>query len=516
MKHTKSVVAAALAVWAALPAFSLYPLVASQSRDVAATTEPTRVDSRTEVILNAANDIDVQAVVIARRARLDAVKQCARAIMTATASIREVLSLSAVVPERDSKAQLILAAVSTIDAQAIAIGRQPVSEEIRRCVRMILASAETIRLVVDPDPGVPPPVEPPPPGGGGGTTPPPPPTGPWCQPSDVGAPPETTQILTSQFGWSACGVAAGKIYQAYDNAILNTMYNGCPTPLMLEDCILRGIPNPTTGAKKVKWCERAFDVGADGIGTTEACTFEFAHEEHGNYFDAIGGHRWINCLFRNIGSQGIQLVYATPGSKREHETRYWNPLDPAGSTAAWKTAVKAKEWEPHWIFYSAFDQVGLYTGTRPSYAISAFEGGPNPLRVERCYLKTYAPWVDANQIQRDCFGAVMAHSRLRFEMFDTYIEYKKGDRDVVQVWRCGDSDPATIDVYIRGGGIWAAQHVDIRPRPGDRIVISGVKGDAPVMISFNDLYTWETSPTWDWDKVIYQGVISTDLDMIAQ
>jgi len=101
-------------------------------------------------------------------------------------------------------------------------------------------------------------------------------------------------------------------------------------------------------------------------------------------------------------------------------------------------------------------------------------------------------------------------------MYDTYIEYTLGDRDVVQVWRCGDGNPATIDVYIRGGEIWAKQNVDIRPHPGDRIVIQGVKGDAPVLISFNEPYTWETSPTWDWGKVIYQGVISDDIDLIAQ
>jgi hypothetical protein len=427
------------------------------------------------------------------------------------------------VTRTDSRVEIIRGACAEINSSATVIGRTTRSPVVLQEVRDILAETDKILRIVGPDVVEPPPTRPPPTGGGGGGGTPPPPTGAWIDPSKTGISQDPHTPLSSQFGWSLCSASPFTIYSAYDNTVLSTMYQGCEEPVELIDTWVKGLTDPNTGVGHNKWCVRCYDAGYGGDWKFEHCSFTDSKEEHGFYGNAIGGIRWYQCKFTRNGSQGIQIVGATPGSKRQHETRFWNPLDPVGSAAAWNSYVEANKWQLHNVVECSFEQVGipknsigLQPGTRPAYAISMFEGIPFPVRIERCYLKTDIPWIDDNGVARTCFGAVMAHNRLRFELLDTYIYYRNGPMDSVQVWRCGDNDPATIDVLLRGDEIWANNRVDIRPRPGDRIVISGCKGDAPVMISYNEPYTWETSPGWDWGKVIYQGKITEDLDLVAQ
>lgn len=421
---------------------------------------------------------------------------------------------------RDNRATIIQQAVVEIEAEAIAIGRRTRSPEIRQSVRKILEDTATITRIVGPDDPTVPPTRPPPTGGGGE---PPPPTGPWVDPAQTGISQAPHQSVLSQYGWSLCDAKTLMSYSAFDNAVLNTQYQGCPGPTILEDTLAKGVPNPNTGAITNKWVIRAYDVGA-AEARFKNCTFTNSYTEHLNYLSALGGILWERCSFKHAGSQAIQVVYANPNDpNRHHETRFWNPDDPTGSAAAWFQFTNAHQWEPHHVVECSFIDCGipvgipgLHPGERPSFGGSFFGGGKNPVRIERCFMQNTLPWVDANGVARTGFGAWMAHGRLRFELFDSYTNIPNGDRDIIQVWRVGDDDPATIDVYLRGGEVWGKQHIDIRPRPGDRIKIEGVKGDSPVLISYNDLYTWETSPTWDWGKVIYQGVVSQDLDLICQ
>jgi hypothetical protein len=423
--------------------------------------------------------------------------------------------------ETDPRVAAIRGAVDEIEQSAVVIGRTvPRDATVMREVMDIMESTKIISRVVGetpttepPPPTRPPPVEPPP------TRPPPveppPATGAWVNPAETGITSAAHTPLTSQYGWSLCDAKNLHHYTAYDNAVLNTQYQGCGSKaLALTDTWVQGLKNPTTGAITNKWCVRAFDVGAVPA-LIDHCTFSDSKVEHGNYFNVLGGIEWNRCKFTRNGSQGIQIVYATPGSKRQHETRFWNPADPAGSKAAWEAHIASTKTQLHRIIECSFEQVGipknsigLHPGERPAFCVSMFEGGPHGVRIERCYIKTDIPWIDDNGVARTCFGAIMAHDRASFEMYDTYIYYRNGPMDVVQLWNCGN-------VALRGGEIWATNRVDIRPKSGQRIQITGVKGDAPVMISTNPWYSWETSPNWDWSKVLYQGPITKDLDFVC-
>ena len=159
-----------------------------------------------------------------------------------------------------------------------------------------------------------------------------------------------------------------------------------------------------------------------------------------------------------------------------------------------------------------FLEVGKPSGGRPSYAISAFEGPRSPLRVERCVLRTVGSLRgDGSGGERDCYGAVMAHERDRFELVDTFVEYPRGDRDVVQVWRCSDGVAGTPDVVITGCRVLADTFVDVRVSEGDTVVVEGNAGStARLRVSTNAPDTWPGRPGWEPARVLHEGALADD------
>jgi len=129
-----------------------------------------------------------------------------------------------------------------------------------------------------------------------------------------------------------------------------------------------------------------------------------------------------------------------------------------------------------------------------------FGGGPNPVIVSRCYLKTKTN--HSNNGNRDCYGAVMAHGRNAFTMTDTYIEYLTGDRSVVQLWNCGN-------ILLRGNMILASQEIDIRVKPGNTIeILDNIGSTCNVIISTNPVGIQMNEPSWDPSKILYNDSLA--------
>lgn len=333
-----------------------------------------------------------------------------------------------------------------------------------------------------------------------------PPEGPWVDPQLVGAkgPFETTL----EYDWGHDPHAEGwHTLESVDLAgrmqgvgVVASHYHGTEgRPLAWTNVRVRGARGPD-GAPRSRWGMIAFDV--EGWSFVR-CTFRDIPDEHGLYLTTLGGLRFERCLFTEIGSQAIQIVSAVPGTPRSEQTAHQGD---------WKAYSDARRDQVHLISECVFLEVGKPSGGRPSYAISAFEGPRNPLRVERCVLRTTGSVrVGPSGRENDCYGAVMAHERDRFELVDTYIEYPRGDRDVVQVWHCSDGKPGTPDVVVRGSRVIADTLVDVRVAEGDTVVIEGNLGStATLRVSTNPPETWPGRPGWDPARVLREGPLSED------
>lgn len=332
------------------------------------------------------------------------------------------------------------------------------------------------------------------------------PEGPWIRPELAGAKPPFATALEYDWGhdphkegWHTLESAdlAGRMQGV---GVVQTHYHGTEgRPLAWTNVQVRGAPG-ADGAPRSRWGVIAFDVEGWSF---ERCTFRDIPDEHGLYLTTLGGLSFERCLFESIGSQAIQIVGAVPGTPRAEGTAH------QGDWQAW---VDARRGEYHLIRECVFLEVGKPAGGRPSYAISAFEGPRNPLRVERCVLRTtQSRRRDGDGRERDCFGAIMAHQRDRFELVDSYVEYPRGDRDVIQIWHCSDGVPGTLDVLVRGSRVLADTLVDVRVSPGDTVAIEGNAGStARLRVCTNPADTWPGRPGWDDARVLHEGPLSED------
>ncbi|HVS17022.1 MAG TPA: hypothetical protein VMT18_00375, partial [Planctomycetota bacterium] len=330
------------------------------------------------------------------------------------------------------------------------------------------------------------------------------PEGPWVDPALVGARPPFARVLEYDFGHDP-HKEGWYTLESVDLAgrqrgvgVVQSHYHGTDgRPLAWTNVRVRGALD-SDGAPRSRWGVIAFDV--EGWSFVR-CTFRDIPDEHGLYLTTLGGFRFERCLFAEIGSQAIQIVGAVPGTPREVQTAH---------RADWRAYSSARAGETHLVSECVFLEVGKPTGGRPSYAISAFEGPRNPLRVERSVLRTTrSVRIDGSGFERDCFGAVMAHQRNRFELVDTYIEYPRGDRDVVQVWHCSDGKPGTPDVVITGSRVIANTFVDVRVSEGDTVVVEGNSGStARLRVSTNPPDTWPGRPGWDPARILYEGPLT--------
>lgn len=332
------------------------------------------------------------------------------------------------------------------------------------------------------------------------------PEGPWIDPRLAGARPPFARTLESDWGWDPHAErwhtleSADLAGRERGVGVVKTHYHGTDgKPLAWTDVVVRGAL-AADGAPRSRWGVIAFDV--EGWSFVN-CTFRDIPDEHGLYLTTLGGVRFERCLFESIGSQAIQLVGAVPGTPREEQTAH---------RADWQAWGDARRGETHLVSECAFFEVGKPSGGRPSYAISAFEGPRNPLRVERCVLRTtQSVRRGGDGVERDCFGAVMAHARDRFELLDTYVEYPRGDRDVVQVWQCSDGLAGTPDVIIRGSRVIADTWIDVRVSAGDSVRIEGNAGSsARLRVSTNPPDTWPGRPGWDDARVLHEGPLAQD------
>lgn len=332
------------------------------------------------------------------------------------------------------------------------------------------------------------------------------PEGAWIQPALVGARGPFQHVLVTDWGWNPLEQnwltleSADLSGRERGVGIVSSHYEGTHgAPLAWTDVLVRGALDES-GQPRSRWGLIVFDV--EGWSFSQ-CTFRDIPDEHGIYATTLGGLRFERCLFENIGSQAIQIVGAVPGTPRAEQTAHQTD---------WREYSAARAAETHSIVECVFLEVGQPTGGRPSFAISAFEGPRNPVRIERCVLRTRASaHPDGGGVTRDSFGAVMAHQRSRFELLDTYIEYLDGDRDVIQVWNCSDGVAGTPDVVLRGNRVLAGQWVDIRVQPGDTVVIEGNAGStARVRISSNPPDVWPHQASWDPARVLHEGALADD------
>lgn len=332
------------------------------------------------------------------------------------------------------------------------------------------------------------------------------PAGPWIDPTKVGARPPFARVLQSDWGWDP-HKEGWHTLESTDLSgrergvgVVQSHYHGTQgKPLSWTDVVVRGAA-AEDGAPRSRWGVIAFDVEGWSFSN---CTFRDIPDEHGLYLTTLGGVRFERCLFESLGSQAIQIVGAVPGTPRAEQT---------ARGAQWQAYSDARRSESHLISECVFLEVGKPSGGRPSYAISAFEGPRNPVRIERSVLRTTQSLrLDGDGLERDCFGAVMAHRRDRFELVDTYIEYPRGDRDVVQVWHCSDGAAGTPDVVITGSRVIASTYVDVRVSEGDTVVIeSNVGSTARLRVSTNPPDTWPGRPGWDDARVLHEGPLSSD------
>lgn len=426
-----------------------------------------------------------------------------------------------------SPRQELAQALDRLDALALALGRSSRDADTLRTVAAMRSELARVRERLErrgdatppPDRDAPPPSvdgRVPPPDVGqrpppDDTRPPPPdtqppPAGAWVNPSELGHLPQ----LTAAPGYPTAGVATwgqylSKLPAVLDAALITAQAKGQPVvPCLVEGAhqgklrwsrfLLAGAPGPD-GVNRTRWGARWFDVRGFELSDF---VVQDVPDEHGLYWNTLGGFRLSRGLFLAMGSQALQVCGAKPGTARQAETGL--------SPTAWQAEVDSRAWEWQQVVECAALECGQPTGGRPSYALSFFGDVPNPVRILRCLVQTTSAWhTDTSGKPADCYGAVMAHDRLRFELLESGLLYAAGDRDTLQLWGIGDGDPTTVDVYLRGSQI-DGRGVDVRVASPDacQIVVDGCWGTASITVSTAPHDAKPPHPS----TVLYKGPIS--------
>lgn len=238
-----------------------------------------------------------------------------------------------------------------------------------------------------------------------------------------------------------------------------------PTALMkdyvFKDCIIESAPD-RDGQVKTRWGVRAYDV-IDWKFVH--CEFRSLPDEHGCYLSAPGSVLWSRCRFENIGSQAIQVVYR------------WQPPDAHETT---NTALRDLGGLQR-VEECLFLEIGKPTGGRPSYALSFFEGPRCEVEIEGCFIQTLGSQHLSDQgMPCASYGAIMVHDRPRVELRDTFVNYRKPDRDVIQIWNVGE-------VVIEGCEVTEGV---IELRNCGKVRVRGNRGGAQLRVGTGPAYTW--------------------------
>lgn len=224
-------------------------------------------------------------------------------------------------------------------------------------------------------------------------------------------------------------------------------------------------------------------------------------DEHGFYWKSCYSFTFKRNVFRNIGSQGIQVVW------RSHEAINFNDyMNPNGN------GVRALA---H-IEDNVFIEIGQPSGGRPSYAVSLFEvqGGPDAWNdvIERD-VAIQGNYFESKDFENKAsgvdgyfsFGAIMVHGHQDVILDANTIRYSKPNRAVVQLWNCNN-------VTIRNNEIgdpWnnSSVLIDIRNLRG-KLTVEGNIGNAEVQLATGSLYT---PPIHNNLQVLYKGPITNDI-----
>ncbi len=254
-----------------------------------------------------------------------------------------------------------------------------------------------------------------------------------------------------------------------------------PTALMkdyvFKDCIIEGAPD-RDGVIKTRWGVRAYDV-IDWKFLH--CEFRNIPDEHGCYLSAPGSVLWSRCRFENIGSQAIQVVYRWQPPNL-HETTNPALRDIGGLQHVQECLVL---------------EVGKPSGGRPSYALSFFEGPRCDVKIERCFIQTLGSQHLSDQgLPCASFGAIMVHDRPRVELFDNFVNYRKPDRDVIQIWN-------VEEVVIEGCEVTEGL---IELRNCGKVRVRGNRGGARLRVGTGPAYTWPMQ------NVRHEGPLTQDYE----
>ena len=351
---------------------------------------------------------------------------------------------------------------------------------------------------------------------------------PSIQPGIAGVPDDAplNHQLVTQWG-AAWGkelplVADNYLVQALQHgakAVVNTMYNGNGGPSYLSNSLLMGQPvfSPAT-KNNTFWIMLAFDHSNSRLWQT---TLQDAHLEHGNYWTSDGEAEcyWERIRFDQCRGQAIQWVYSHPASKRYFQTATTDNVEgvtnpPSPQDARWLRNAEAHKTEKLVVSQSETSQCTIYAlSERAGSTFSWFEAinknGPwyHYVIMDGNYSETSYAWTDPNGQKRDCSGWFMAHAKLGVTIRHNTVMYRHGDRDVVQIWGCGDGIPGTPDVVIDENIFLSDQVIDIRLRDKtDTVIIrrNQAYGGTRVIISdwTQPWYSWHTSPNWDEKAVI--------------
>jgi hypothetical protein len=260
-------------------------------------------------------------------------------------------------------------------------------------------------------------------------------------------------------------------------AVLSTFYRE-HRGFTFQECILEGAP-AADGRLTTRWGVRAYDV----------IDWRFLHcewrnipDEHGCYLSAPGSVLWSKCKFEGIGSQAIQVVFRTDPA-HAHETS--NPA--LGEIGGLQHVVEC-----------LFLECGKPSGGRPAYALSFFEGPRCDVRIERCFVQTReSHHLDHLGLPSSSYGAIMIHDRPRAEILDTFVDYRKPDRAVIQIWN-------VEEVVIQGCEVTEGE---IELRNCGRVLLKDNKGGARVIIGTGPAYSWPMP------HVIHEGPIERDVSL---
>jgi hypothetical protein len=260
-------------------------------------------------------------------------------------------------------------------------------------------------------------------------------------------------------------------------AVLSTHYNES-RGFTFQECILEGAP-AADGRLTTRWGVRAYDVIDWRF---EHCEWRNIPDEHGCYLSAPGSVLWSQCKFEGIGSQAIQVVYRTDPA-HVHET----------SNPALREVGGLQQ-----VVECLFLECGKPSGGRPAYALSFFEGPRCDVRIERCYIQTReSHHLDHLGMPSSSYGAIMVHDRPRVEILDTFVDYRRPDRAVIQIWN-------VEEVVIQGCEI---PEGEIEIRNCGRVLLRGNKGGARVVIGTGPAYSWPMP------HVVHEGPLERDVSL---